>query len=359
MPSLDDPLKLRCGVILPNKIALAPLTNTQSYDDGTLSEEEYMWITHRGGHFGLISTCAAYVSLEGKAWRGQLGIADEEHFFGLRQMALGIRATQSVSMVQLHHAGNKASLTPQRISSSASDGVIKATIEDIHRIRDDFINASKLAERAGFDGIEVHGANGYIFTQFLAPADNTRDDEYGGSLENRARLLRETVQGIRKAVSEEFMVNVRISPVDLYDRKGLTLKDSLQVGKWLAEDGIDVLHLSLRNADGPAPFEDDKRSVVRAFRDTLPDDVKIEAAGGIWTREQANRALKEGADIIALGKSAIVHPDWLEASKSPDFNPMMPKWDPEYLKSVKVGPKFINYLLKFPGLLVGGAPARE
>lgn len=341
---LDKPLKLRCGVVLPNTFALAPLTNTQSNIDGTLHDNEFKWLVRRAGKFGLISTCATFVSEEGHAWKGQLGIAEDKYLPGLTRLAKAIKSAGSVSMVQLHHGGEKAELAPQKISSSESENVRAATQADIARIVEDFVRAACRAEQAGFDGVEVHGANGYIFTQFLATAMNKRTDEYGGNIENRARFLRETVQAIRKEVSNSFMVNVRISPVDFYIKRGLYLVDSIKVASWLAEDGVDIIHLSLRDAKGPGPFESDTTPVVTAIRNNVPLDVKIASAGGIWTRTDAEDTIKAGADVLVLGKSAIIHPDWVELSKKPDFTPYLPPWDTESLHQVDVSENFVKYL---------------
>ena len=206
---LDQPITLRCGVILPNRIVLAPLTNTQSNTDGTLHDDEFRWLTRRAGSFGLVSTCAAYVSEEGHAWVGQLGISNDIHIPGLTRLANAITLAGSIPIIQLHHGGKKADQAPQKISTVDSDGVVGASNTDIERIISEFATAAKRAQKAGFAGVEIHGANGYIFTQFLAPADNPRNDEYGGSIENRARFLLETVKAVRSATSSDFMVNVR------------------------------------------------------------------------------------------------------------------------------------------------------
>ena len=342
--TLDNPLGLRCGMILPNRFAMAPLTNTQSNLDGTLHENEFKWLMQRAGYFGLISTCAAFVSEEGHAWRGQLGIADDKHLPGLTRLAKAITTAGSIPIVQLHHGGSRAQLASQKISSSAGEDIRMALEDDIYRIIDDFTKAAVRAEQAGFAGVEVHGANGYLFTQFLASNINKRTDQYGGSIENRSRFLRATVQSIRKAVSPSFMVNVRISPVDNIHHLGLYLDDSKQVARWLAKEGVDISHLSLHDASGPGPYETDKIPVATAIRSVVPKEVKIAIAGGIWTREDAQRAEQTGGDIIVLGKAAIIHPDWVKVSQMPGFKPTLPPWDIAALQRVAISPNFIDYL---------------
>lgn len=359
MSQLDQPLPLPCGVTLPHRIALAPLTNTQSDADGTLSPVEAAWLQRRAGHFGLLSTCATFVSEEGHAWPGQLGLAHDAHRDALAPLARALTDAGSVPIVQLHHGGKEAKLAPQRLSTADGDGIRGATHDDLHRVTAEFVAAAVRAEQAGFAGVEVHGANGYLFTQFLAPADNPRTDEYGGSLAGRARFLLDTMRAVRAATSQSFAVGVRISPVDTWARRGLRLQDSVQLVQWLAEAGADFVHLSLRDAAGPARFEPEhKAPVARVLRDALPAQVPLVVAGGVSTRADAVRAESAGADVVALGRAAIVHPDWPQASLAPDFAPLQTPWEPDYLRSVAVGEPLLAYIGNFPGMVVGGAPPR-
>ena len=356
--TIDRPLTLRCGLMLPNRVAMAPLTNLQSHEDGTLGDAEHAWLLARAeGGFGLVSTCAAYVSAEGKAWSGQLGIASDAHLPGLTRLAGDLAAAGTRSVVQLHHAGSKATLAPRKLSTADDDGVSGATEADLARVTADFVAAALRAERAGFHGVEVHGANGYLFTRFLAPGTNPRTDAWGGALENRARLLRQVVRAVRAAVRADFAVGVRISPVDQREDRGLVLDDSLQVGRWLAEDGADFVHLSLRDATRTPPFEPDAPVVAEAFRAALPSSVALFVVGGIWDRDGAARACAAGADVVVLGRASIAHPDWPRASAAPDFQPAPLPWAPEMLRErCVVSPALLAYLLRFPGMVEGGAP---
>ena len=359
MSDLTSPFTLRCGLVLPDRIAMAPLTNTQSNLDGTLDDDEYRWLLRRAeGGFRWIATCATFISEQGHAWKGQLGISSDDHLPGLTRLATGLRGAGSHAVVQLHHGGVQAKLATDPISTGGPDGAREATLADLDQLVSDFVEGAKRAEAAGFAGVEIHGANGYVLTQFLAPADNPRTDDYGGSLENRARLTRRVVQSVRAAVSPTFAVGIRISPVDTWSRRGLVLEDSLQLGRWLVEDGIDFLHLSLRDAAGPPPFEEDAPVIATAFREALPDDVAIFAAGGIWTREDAQRALDAAVDVVVLGRASIGNPDWPKASASADWEPIRPPWEPAYLRSVAVSDKLVQYITPFPGMVVGGTPPR-
>ncbi len=350
---LDAPLTLRCGATLPNRLALAPMTNRQSNPDGTLHDDELRWLLARArGGFGLVNTCAAFVSAEGKAWEGQLGIADDAHLPGLTRLASSLRDAGAAAIVQLYHGGRMAALAPGlRLTTADGDGVRGATAADLARVIDDFVAAAVRAERAGFTGVEIHGANGYLFTQFLAPEDNPRVDAWGGDLAGRARLLRDTVRAVRAAVRPDFVVGARISPVDTWSRRGLVLADATVLAGWLAEDGLDFLHLSLQDASGPPPFEPGAPAVTTAIRAALPADVALLVAGGVWTRDDADRALDAGADAVAVGKAAIIHADWPRRSADPGFTPNRPPWPVDALPAQAVSPRLVTYLTGFRGLL--------
>lgn len=359
MSQLDTPISLPCGLILPNRMAVAPLTNIQSHPDGTLGDDELRWLVRRAkGGWGLVSTCAAYVSDEGRAWVGQLGAAADAHLPGLTRFATALKEAGGVPVVQLHHAGRKADAAPVKLSTADGDGVRGATQEDIDRVIRDFVDAARRCEEAGFLGVEIHGANGYLFTQFLAPADNPRTDAYGGDVAGRARFLRETMRAVRAAVSPSFAVGVRLSPVDTWAPRGIRLADSAQVCAWLAEDGADFIHLSLRDATSSPPQEDIATPVATAIRAALPANVPILAAGGVWTREDAQRALDVGVDVVVLGKAAIGNPDWPRESAAEGYAPVRNPYSVEHLRGVEVSQRFIDYITPFAGMIEGGAPAR-
>lgn len=353
--------ELRSGVQIRDDVALAPLTNTQSHADGTLGEEELVWLVRRAqGGFGWLSTCAAYVSNEGKAWEGQLGIASEAHLPGLTRLASALRAAGATPIVQLHHAGPHATLAPNGpLGTIDRPGHTRgATHAELAAVVQAFAAAAQRAEQAGFAGVEIHGANGYLFTHFLAPADNPREDEYGRDLAGRARLLREAVAAVRAAVSPGFAVGVRLSPIDLFAQRGLLLADSVQVARWAVEDGAEFIHLSLRDAACTAPEDPAGPAVARAFRDALPADVPVLAAGGIWTLEDLMRAHEAGVDVGVIGKASIGDPDWPRHMREPGFEPVRPPFTPELLRAGGAGEGFLRYAARHPGLIVGGTPPR-
>ena len=182
---------------------LAPLTNTQSYEDGTLSNDEFNWLTLRAkGNFGITMSCASHVQEIGKGFPGQLGIFDDKHIDGLKRLTDEIRKYESLSVAQLHHAGMRSpediiGESPVCPSSDEKTKSRSLSNEEVNFLRDDFINAAVRAKKSGYDGAELHGAHGYILCQFLSSTINKREDEYGGSLENRSKIIFEIIDGIR------------------------------------------------------------------------------------------------------------------------------------------------------------------
>ncbi|AGC47296.1 FAD/FMN-binding oxidoreductase [Myxococcus stipitatus DSM 14675] len=316
MAGLFEPLELREGVVARNRIWLAPLTNMQSHTDGTLSDDELRFLSRRAaGGFGLVETCAAHVKQDGKAWPGELGVHDDAMLPGLTRLAKAIHQDGALLSAQLFHGGLRADPAVSGLEcwgpSAHRDERSQcraATEEDILSTIDAFASAARRCDQAGFDGVELHGAHGYVLSQFLSTVYNQREDTWGGSLENRSRLLRETLTAVRRAVPSRVLA-VRISPEDYGQAKGLDLDENLEVARMLADAGMDVLHLSLWRA-ALNTLKRPQEHAVTLFRRALPSRVKIVVAGAIWTREDAEAQLARGADAVALGRGAIANHDW-------------------------------------------------
>mgnify|MGYP005849421697 CR=1 FL=1 len=350
-----------------NRIALAPMTNLQSHADGTLSDDEYRWLVRRAKEgFGTIITCAAHVSLDGQGWEGELGIFDDKHIEGLTRLANGIREHKSLSIVQIFHGGARS---PQSVigqqpwSASAHTMAIsktpvevrEGTIEEIENTIEAFVLAAERAYKAGFDGVELHGAHGYLLHQFMSTETNKRNDEWGGSFENRTKFTRTILQKIKAKLPAEFLVGVRISPEDKYTFKGIDFDESLQFAKLLAEDGADFIHISPWDAlKKPEKYLHLDKTMIEYFRAALPADVAIMVAGEIWTGVDAEKAIQLGADFVALGKAAIGIPDFPTKAKDPNFIPQKPPYTIEHLQQADLGKEFIEYMKRWQGFVDGG-----
>ena len=305
---LFDPLSFRSGLTASNRIVLAAMTNQQSHDDGSLSDDERTWLVSRAqGGFGTITTCASHVSRDGQGWPGELGIWGDELLPGLTRLATEIRAAGAASLVQIFHGGMRADRNAsgiERWSASAGATWRAATEEDIRRVIAEFGDAAVRAERAGFDGVEIHGAHGYLLTQFLSATQNERTDAWGGSLENRARLVREVTREVRMRTAASFTVLVRLSPEDFGNARGLDIDESIQTARWLADDGADGIHVSMWRA-----FENTTKHpeahAVPLFRAALPADVRLLVAGSIFTPccrgPSAERTTSANSAVVVIG----------------------------------------------------------
>lgn len=345
---LFAPLSLRPGTVAKNRVWLAPLTNKQSHADGTLSDDELRFLSARAdGGFGLVETCAAYVAEDGKAWRGQLGVCADDMIPGLSRLAARIHQGGALAAMQLFHGGMHADPEVSgrpRWSASAGDSVRAATEGDIAGVIEAFAAAARRCAKAGLDAVEVHAAHGYLPGQFLSTVDNRRADGWGGTLENRARLVREIVRAVR-AAAPGLVLGVRLSPEDHGSARGLDLDESVAVARWLAGDGMDVLHLSLWRAALPTQKRPDCHPTP-LFRDAVGSGIPIVVAGGLWTRDDAEAQLALGADAIALGRAAIANHDWpRRAQANAALN--RPPLSPATLAKEGLSPPFVEYLRRW------------
>ena len=348
MTSLADPLQPVHGAAWPNRFALAPLTNTQSNDDGTLSDDEHDWLVARGrGGFGLTMTCAAYVAPAGQAWRGQLGIASDRHLPGLTRLAERLRATGTRSAVQLHHGGRRADPGVTGLPARApwddpARGVVALTTAEVEAAVEDFVAAAVRAERAGFDGVEVHGAHGYLVCQFLDPRSNQRTDGYGGSLDDRARMLFAVLEGIRSATGPDFQLGLRLTP----EGNGITLSEGREVARRALASGLlDYLDMSLWDVFMRPRGEGHEGLLIDHFTDLQRNGALLGVAGRVLTAADARWCLEKGADVVTVGIGAILHHDFAaRAIADPGFRTRERPVPREVLRAEHVGPAFLDYL---------------
>ena len=356
---LLTPFRFANGVESPNRLWLAPLTNKQSNLDGTLSDDELAWLTARAtGGFGVIESCATHVTEDGQGWEGEWGIFADRHTAGWAHAAETMHAAGALLFAQLFHAGKRAMRIDDRIPMSAtasgvvgeSDAVREATTGDIERVIEGFSAAAERAVVAGVDGIELHGAHGYLLCQFLQADVNTRNDGWGDTLEGRARLIRTVMQEIRRRVPAEFVVGVRLSPEDGGMVSGLDLDESVQTARWLCEDGADFVHLSLWDVHPNTNKRPDEHAAA-VFQAALPSDVPIVTAGKIWTSKDALEQIEHGAAAVALGRAAISTPDWPQRVVRDGGDPLHPPVTAAQLRERALSDGFIEYMRRFSGFV--------
>ena len=354
MADLFSPLTLAHGPALKNRFMLAPLTNSQSHPDGVLSDDEFKWLTLRAkGGFGLTMTCAAHVQAVGQGFPGQLGVFGDQHLAGLTRLAAEIRKQGSVAALQMHHAGNRSpkELVGQPVcpSDDPETGARGLSLGEVEQLVEDFVAAAVRSEQAGFDGVEIHGAHGYILAQFLSPEINRRDDRYGGSVENRARIVHEIIDGVRARTGADFQLGLRLSP----ERFGLKLAEIVETTRViLADRKIDYLDMSLWDVFKEPVEEGFKgRSLMSYFTELPRGDVRLGVAGKVTSPAIAAEMLANGADYVLIGRAAILHHDFPERARDAAFTPVALPVTAEYLTNEGLGPAFVKYMSTWPGFV--------
>ena len=290
-----EPLRFR-NLTVKNRIFRSNVSGRFDLYDGTGTETRINWELKfaRGGVGAIVSSWTG-VHPRGRIVPNYATIDRDDRVPFWRTLGERVHEHDCRFIVQLAHAGRQRDIPgfeldvqPGLSSTDRSDALHgfrcrKATKAELLEVQEAFAQGARRAREAGLDGVEIHGANGYLFTQFLSSAINERDDEYGGSLENRARLLLETVRAIRREVGDDFHLQVKISATELgnalmpWAKKGNTIEDSVQVAKWLEEAGVDAIHVS-RGSTFPHPDNPagtfSARDVVQTYDTMLSSGTK-------------------------------------------------------------------------------------
>ncbi|NKK72791.1 NADH:flavin oxidoreductase [Rhizobium leguminosarum bv. viciae] len=345
---LFEPLTLLHGPKMRNRFMLAPLTNQQSELDGSATAFDQDWIRQLSqSGYGLVHTCATTVEAGGIGFARQLGIHSDDQLPGLTQIARSVRDGGGLSSVQLHHAGHRANPRIGGIPAPASGrtlpGIAALTTPEVERIRDSFIAAAKRAELAGFNGVAPHGAFGWILSEFMSPLLNDRTDKYGGSLENRARLTIEVIEGIRRVCGPDFQIGWRLS----IERYGLLLEELREVvSEILRRELIDYLDLALWDSAqivGTGTFRG--KTMLSVFTSLPRGGVRVGTAGKIMSARRCAELLDEGCDFVLIGRAGILERDFpLRVKANPlHESPRLPV-TAQFLREGGLSERFIDHM---------------
>lgn len=309
---------------------MAPMHFDKGTKDGLVTEELVKHYVDRASNLGLQIVEATTVSKNNR-WHHFLSIDSDRFIPGLEKLVKRVHQAETLIALQLIHFGGISKkevglcnpMAPSSIRIPGTPGIHSdneipkaMTVEDIEGVVEDFSMASRRACEAGFDSVEIHGAHGVLFSQFLSPLTNNRDDEYGGSLENRVRLSVRVVRRIRRELGG-YPILYRLGAEDMLPG-GLTLDEGIRAAKMIEEAGADVIdvsgglvgHLHPDNR-GPGFFVPQAAAVKKDV------DVPVIGVGGIKTPEEANEIIRSGkVDLIAIGRAIVKDPNW--ASKAID-----------------------------------------
>ena len=327
MSNLFDPImiknnKIKNRVVVPPMVCFGYAETNGFVTKANIAHYEALAM----GGPGLIILEAHAVEEKGKLTNDQLGIWSDLHIEGLKRIAEACHKQDVIAMVQIHHAGLQ---TPKNVSTSAiapsdydKDGRIATamTLDEIKRIEEAFLKAAIRARKAGFHGIELHGAHGYLIDQFMSPITNHRQDEYGGSIENRMRFGLEVVGMIKAELGKDFILGYRMGGNEP------TLEEGIVIAKALEEKGVDLLHVSAGIAGDTIPEvpKDFPYNWIVYCGTQIKQAVKIPVivVNGIRTSAQASFLIENNlADFVAIGKAQLVDKNWankVSANKEPN-----------------------------------------
>ena len=347
-----------------NPIVMAPMTTFSGNLDGTVSEDELSYYKTRAKGVGIVITATTFVSPSGKGFAGQFAAYDDSFLPGLKRLAQTIKEDGALAILQMFHGGRMAipgeipggqtisasSVAPERPWATTPREMTEAEIQDTIKA---FGKTAKLAIDAGFDGVEIHGANGYLVQQFFSPHSNRRKDNWGGSIEKRMNFSLAVIAEVKKVAKENardnFIVGYRFSPEEI-ENPGITLEDTLLFVDVLADQGLSYLHASIMDFwQSSMRDKTNTKPIVCKIIDQIHGRVPFIGVGSIHTPEEAIKVLESGAQFIALGREIIMEPDWvikIQKGKIPEIRTTLSKKDG---KALAVPEPLWNVIINTPG----------
>lgn len=302
---------------LRNRAILAPMTTYSSYESGLIREDELPYLERRAAGFGAIMTAACYVHSSGHAFRGQWGCDGDDKLDSLREVADAIHRGGSKAILQIHHGGRQC---PPDLAGgeciSASDVPYPRegaavprpmTDEEILRTIQDFGDATRRARLAGYDGVEIHGANTYLLQQFVSPQSNRRTDRWRHEDLLFSKMI---VEAVLKEKGEMF-IGYRFSPEES-DTPGIRLEHTQKLVEHLCQTDLDFLHVSLRTFDQPSLHDENSEPVMKTIHDWINSRKPLIGVGGVKSGTDADQALALGCEAIAIGRVGISEPEWVQ-----------------------------------------------
>ncbi|GAB2027475.1 NADH-dependent flavin oxidoreductase [Lactovum odontotermitis] len=323
MTDFREPLTLRSGITLQNRLIMSPMTVVLSFYNGIVTSEEIEHYAACSAGLGAVITGTANVQPNGKGWPGELKISDDEAIPRLEDLAAAIQSKGAKAILQIFHAGRMTSartIGEQSVSASSVAAEVpgaeiprELTEAEILEIIEAFGQATRRAIAAGFDGVEIHGANMYLIHQFFSPHSNRRTDAWGGSLEKRMKFPLAVIDRVNEEVAKAnrpFAVGYRFSPVE-GTRPGIRLEDTLKFLDVLRQKPLDYLHVSLKNyaRKSNSPDYQEKSELAYIHEALAGSNIPLIAVGSVRTRADVN-ALLQAAELCAIGQQLLVDPEF-------------------------------------------------
>ena len=316
MSKLSEPLRVK-GYTLRNRIVFPPMQSGRADFDGSVTSRLVNFYVRRSTHIGLPIVEHAYIDLLGKIGPKQLGIYDDILISGYEKLADALHNVGVPAIVQISHAGgvaNKKVIHNQPAGPSSAGKIRMLEICELNDITEQFAVAAERAIKAGFDGVELHGAHGYLLNQFFSPLLNKRDDEYGGSLENRMRFPLSVTESVRSRIGSNKLLLYRLGSDDLAPH-GTHIEDAIVFAPKLVVAGVDILDVSGGMCgSNPKQFKQVKGYFIpQAVAIKQKVDVPVVGVGGITEPKFANQLVSEGkVDLVAVGRALWRDAQWAQ-----------------------------------------------
>ena len=310
---------LNNGVTIKNRLVVAPMTHFGSQADGLISDQERTFLNNRAGDMGMFITAATLVQKDGKAFHGQPEATGEHCLDSLKETAQILQQQGAKAILQIHHGGSKAiddlldGLDKISASTNEAEHAREATAEEVEALIASYAQAADLALRAGFDGVEIHGANTYLIQQFYSAQSNRRNDQWGGSLENRMRFPLAVIDAVvavrEKHQRDDFIIGYRFSPEEPGD-DGLTMTETGALIDALVQKPLQYLHVSLWEFDKKIRRGGNTAQTRMQFiHERINGKLPLIGVGNLFTADQILAAYETGwAEFIALGKTVMINP---------------------------------------------------
>ena len=331
------------GVELKNRFVLAPLTHISSNDDGTISDVEVPYIEKRSKDVGLAINAASNVNDIGKAFPGQPSVAHDSDIEGLKRLAQAMKKNGAKALVQIHHGGAQAlaNLTPNGDVVAPSPITLKSfgqqhehdareiTPEEIEQTIKDFGEATRRVIEAGFDGVEIHGANHYLIHQFVSPYYNRRNDEWSDHMKFPTAVIDEVLKAKSEYASDDFIVGYRLSPEEA-ESPGISMEITEQLINTITEKSIDYVHISLgdiHSTTREGKYAGQER--LKLIHQWVDGRIPVIGVGSVFTADDALDAIEStGVELVALGREILLDYNFISKIQEGKEDEILSEFDP-------------------------------
>ncbi|MFD1418826.1 NADH-dependent flavin oxidoreductase [Companilactobacillus keshanensis] len=323
------------GITVKNRIVIPPMTEMMSFSNGEVTRDELRYYNIHTGGAGMFITAVANVNDEGKGFEGELSAADDKFIPSLTSLADTMHRNGTKAILQIFSAGRMTFKSVLRGKQPVSASAVTAlrnnseepralSEEEVEQTVKDFGQATRRAIQAGFDGVEIHGANTYLIQQFFSPHSNRRDDRWGGSLEKRMAfpfaVIDEAQKAIDKYAKTPFILGYRLSPEEV-EKPGITIEDTLAFVDAIKNKPIDYLHVSMGDVWRKSlNNESIDKPLNLLIKEHLGQDIPLIGVGDIQSPADAEKVMDNGIEFAAIGRESLREPKWVQKVESGDEN---------------------------------------